>query len=88
MLKISSKNKNSAEKLIKFSKSQIQSKKIKFKKITKRKENSCYILETKLTDNLNDDFTLKDIFEFLVTFYENIDNKIIKNYTTFTKYNS
>ena len=24
----------------------------------------------------------------LVTFYENIDNKIIKNYTTFTKYNS
>jgi len=74
-------NKNSAEKLIKFSKSQIQSKKIKFKKITKRKENSCYILETKLTDNLNDDFTLKDIYRFLVTFYENIDNKIIKNYT-------
>ena len=85
-------NKNSAEKLIKFSKSQIQSTKqitkINFKKITKRKENSCYILETKITDNLNDDFTLNDIYKFLVTFYENIDNKIIKNYTTFTKYNS
>jgi len=81
-------NKKNAEKLIKFSKSQIQSTKIKFKKITKRKENSCYILETKITDTLNDDFKLKDIYRFLVNFYENIDNKIIKNYTTFIKYNS
>lgn len=81
-------NKSIAEKLIKFSKSQIQSNKIKFKNLTKRKENSCYIFETKINNNLNGDFTLNDIYRFLLAFYEKIDNKIIEPYTTFTKFNS
>lgn len=66
----------------------IKSNKIKFKNLTKRKENSCYIFETKINNNLNGDFTLNDIYIFLLAFYEKIDNKIIEPYTTFTKFNS
>lgn len=81
-------NKSIAEKLIKFSKGQIKSNKIKFKNLTKRKENSCYIFETKINNNLNGDFTPNDIYRFLLAFYEKIDNKIVEPYTTFTKFNS
>jgi len=77
-------NKNSAEKIIEFSKSKIWSNKVKLKKITKRKEKSCFIFKTLITDNLNDDFTLNDVYKFLVVFYGNIDNKIIKNYAEIT----
>jgi len=80
-------NKSIAEKLIKFSKSQIQCNKIKFKNLTKRKENSCYIFETKINNNLNGDFTPNDIYRFLLAFYEKIDNKIIEPYITLTKLN-
>jgi hypothetical protein len=66
----------------------IKSNKIKFKNLTKRKENSCYIFETKIKNNLDGDFTPNDIYRFLLAFYEKIDNKIVESYTTFTKLNS
>ena len=81
-------NKNIAEKLIKFSKTQIKSNKIKFKNLTKRKENSCYIFETKINNNLNNEFTPNDIYRFLLAFYEKIDNKIVEPYIKFNKFSS
>jgi|SRR5690606_1988757 hypothetical protein len=76
-----SKNKENAEKIIRFSEGKIWKEKYEVKKLTERNQNSCFIFKTKLTENLNNDFTYKELYELIVDFYVKIDEKIIQNYS-------
>ena len=75
-----SKNKKSAQKLIQYSIDKTWNNNIEIKKLTKRNENSCFIFKTKITDNLDTDFTYKELYKLIIEFYNNIEEKIIKNY--------
>lgn len=74
-----SNNKEAAEKLIRYCEAKIWNKNIELKKLTKRKQNSCFIFKTKLTENLDNNFTYKELYELIINFYSKI-NEIITNY--------
>ena len=80
-----SSNKEKAKELVEFCDKHLWSKNLKLKKVTKRKVKSCYIFTTSITDHLSDNFKLDDIINLLVDFYNNINDKIVKNYNNTSK---
>lgn len=75
-----SNNKEIAYKLIKYCANKVWSEQIEIKKLNQRNPNSCFIFKTKISDNLNEKFTYKELYKLIVSFYNDIDEKIIKNY--------
>ncbi|MBZ4041353.1 PD-(D/E)XK nuclease family protein [Flavobacterium hibisci] len=78
---IHSVDKERIKKVIDFCSKRLWDEKLELKKPTKRKEGSCFIFKTRINDVVINDFSIANICKTIEGFYENIEEKIIKNYT-------
>lgn len=75
-----SKDRNLIQNMIDFSSSRTWNGRTELKKLSKRESNSCFIFKIKVSDSLGDNFSLSDVADLVIDFYQNINNKIILDY--------
>lgn len=77
---IHSDNKERIQNIINYCSDKLWDKNIELKKLSKRKENSCFIFKVNINDMVNENYTFENLIKVIEDFYNNIDSKIINNY--------
>lgn len=76
-------NKDFLRKMIAFSESQLVSTNLKYKVVGNRKEKTAYIFKINIHKHLkeNEILNITSMTEWIITYYDSIDNKVIRNYS-------
>lgn len=77
---IHSNDKERIQKIINYCSDKLWNEEIEIKKLSKRKEGSCFIFKININDIIDENYSFENLIKVIEDFYHNIDSKMIKNY--------